>query len=204
MATSNLRRFSKLATDPLRSFRFLAEFSSADGSALINDRIKSFSGGFTNISGLAINTQSIGYREGGFNTTLHQIPGMTTFSPVTFQRGTLYGKDEAIAWMRGLFAATTGDGIANADGKGFRLNVDIYVLDHPMTGAPGLTGDTINTNAYKMKFTIHNAWITSLSYSDLNAGDNQILFETMQLVHEGMSVSFTGANGAALPVPGTI
>ncbi|WP_461098498.1 phage tail protein, partial [Staphylococcus aureus] len=51
-------------------------------------------GGFTSITGLAINTQSIPYREGGYNTTIHQIPGMTTFSPVTFQRGTITGNTQ--------------------------------------------------------------------------------------------------------------
>jgi phage tail-like protein len=60
-------------------------------------------------------------------------------------------------------------------------------MDHPVADS--------GENAFKMRFKIHNAWISSLSYSDLNATDNQILFETMQLVHEGLSVSFTGATG---------
>jgi hypothetical protein len=41
-----------------------------------------------------------------------------------------------------------------------------------------------------MKFTVHNAWIQSLSFSDLNASDNQLMYETMSLVHEGLSVDF--------------
>lgn len=196
MAQSSISRFSKLATDPLRSFRFLATFTPAQDT-LFSDKLTSFTGGFTNISGLSINTQSIGYREGGFNTTLHQVPGMTTFSPVTFQRGTLYLKDEAITWMKGLFTAAAADGVPNAAGnKGFRCNIDIDVLDHPL-GANQLEGDVLK-NAIKMKFKVHNAWITSLSYSDLNAGDSQILFETMQLVHEGLSVSFTDGTGKSL------
>jgi len=61
-------------------------------------------------------------------------------------------------------------------------------MDHPVADS--------GENAFKMRFKIHNAWISSLSYSDLNATDNQILFETMQLVHEGLSVSFTDATGS--------
>jgi phage tail-like protein len=192
MATSNISRFSKLATDPLRSFRFYAEFTPAETAAYAgNNNFTKFTGGFTNISGLSINTQSIGYREGGYNTTLHQIPGMTTFSPVSFQRGTLFGEDQAIKWMRGLFAAAAGDGIAvTPDASSFRCNVNIWVLDHPIADQ--------GENAFKMRFKIHNAWISSLSYSDLNATDNQILFETMQLVHEGLSVSFTDSAGNPL------
>lgn len=191
MATSNISRFSKIATDPLRSFRFYAQFTPTETKAYATKDFTTFSGGFTNISGLSINTQSIGYREGGYNTTLHQVPGMTSFSPVTLQRGTLSGNDQGISWMRGLFAAAAGDGIATAAGtSSFRCDVNIFVMDHPIADS--------GNNAFKMRFKIHNAWISSLSYSDLNATDNQILFETMQLVHEGLSVSFTDAVGAPL------
>lgn len=192
---STLSRFSKLATDPLRNFRFLVNFTvSGDGNPF-SDKIlstsNSFIGGFTSVGGLSINTQSISYREGGMNTTLHQVPGMTSFQPITLSRGAIFNNDEAITWMRGLFAAASGEGIPNADGKTFRVNMEIYVLDHPVTGAPLLSAnDIISEKAYKMKFNVYNAWITSLSYSDLNAQDNQLLFESIQLVHEGLSVSY--------------
>lgn len=197
MAKSNITRFSKIATDPLRSFRFIADFLvpaedagitvfSPELLGVSSDKATvGFTGGFTNISGLSIQTQAIGYREGGFNTTLHQVPGMTQFQPITFQRGTIFGKKEAITWMRGLFAAAQGEGVA-LNGNTFRCNVDIYVLDHPKA-AP--SPDMIKNEA-KIKFRIHNAWISSLNYSDLSAGDNQILYETMTLVHEGLSVQF--------------
>ena len=168
MAQSSITRFSKLATDPLRSFRFLAEFRVSAGSGSsrpFSDKIVSsdvnFTGGFTNISGLSIQTQSIGYREGGFNTTLHQIPGMTQFEPITFQRGVLFGKDEAITWMRGLFGASAGEGVG-LNGNTFRCDVDIYVLDHPAANISD--GEDLTETRDKMKFTVHNAWITSLSY----------------------------------------
>jgi phage tail-like protein len=196
MATDSIiNRFSTVATDPLRSFRFYAEFTpTRDG--VFDNRIKTGSsnnynaadgsstgwiGGFTNISGLSINTQSIQYREGGYNTTVHQIPGMTQFSPVSFQRGVLYGNDQAITWMRGLFAAASGEGLSLGN-KGYRCDIDIYVLQHPNSNDKSIS---------RMGFRVHNAWINSLNYSDLNSGDNQILFESMSLVHEGLSVFFT-------------
>jgi phage tail-like protein len=204
MADSIINRFSTIATDPLRSFRFYAEFNPT-GDGVFDDRIKTgssnnynaadgsstgFIGGFTNISGLSINTQAIQYREGGYNTTVHQIPGMTTFTPVAFQRGVLYGNDQAITWMRGLFGAAQGDGLALGT-KGFRCNVDIFVLQHP-------NANPNDKNISRMGFRLNNAWISTLSYSDLNSGDNQILFESMQLVHEGLSVFFTNDNFQAV------
>jgi phage tail-like protein len=193
MAT-NIQRFSSIATDPLRNFKFYVEFSSTSNSptdvapATANSAITTIKGGFTSISGLAINTQSIPYREGGYNTTIHQIPGMTTFSPVTLQRGTLTSNTQGLIWMRQLFAAASGEGVALTSGQDFRCNVDIYVLDHPAVIADNTD---LVTNA-KMHFKLHNAWITTLQYSDLNAGDNNILFEQMTLVHEGLSAGFVG------------
>ena len=190
MAT-NISRFSSIATDPMRNFKFYAQFSPAtsNGSTGVFDSaITTALGGFTSITGLVINTQSIPYREGGYNTTIHQIPGMTTFSPVTFQRGTITGNTQGLKWMRGLFAAASGEGIAIGATKDFRVNVDIYVLDHPAN-----IQDNDDLVAYaKMRFKIHNAWITTLQYSDLNAGDQNILFEQMTLVHEGLSAGFIG------------
>ncbi len=205
MTSSIINRNSSLATDPLRSFRFYAEFT-PKGTAFDN-RIKTSSknsspttgisdgwiGGFSQISGLSINTQSIPYREGGYNTTVHQIPGMTTFAPITFQRGVLYGNDQAITWMRGLFAAAAGEGIAMrpslSDGRSFRCDINIYVMDHPNT--KGTLGGSDDSNIPRMGFKVHNAWISTLTYTDLNAADGAILYESMSLVHEGLSVFFT-------------
>jgi phage tail-like protein len=185
--SSIVNRFSTIATDPLRSFRFYAEFTAVGGAAFNEKITTGWTGGFTNISGLNITTQAIQYREGGYNTTVHQVPGMTTFSPITLQRGVLDGNDQAITWMRGLFAAASGDGLAVAAGKSFRVNIDIYVMDHP-------NANPNNTNTPKMGFRVHNAWITGLNYTDLNANDGALLFESMQLVHEGLSVFFTEDN----------
>jgi phage tail-like protein len=205
MATDSvINRFSTLATDPLRSFRFIVEFSAA-GESVFSSKITTsantsssttalssgFVGGFMSVSGLNITTQAIQYREGGYNTTVHQIPGMTTFSPITLQRGVLYGNDQAITWMRGLFAAASGDGIAAgaSNSKSYRVNAKIWVMDHP---------NSADNNTPRMGFDVRNAWITQLSYTDLNANDGAILFESMNLVHEGLSVFFTDNNYGAV------
>lgn len=184
---STISRFSTIATDPLRSFRFKCEFTSATGKPddLFDSALKTWTGGFTNISGLNITTQSIQYREGGYNTTVHQVPGMTQFSPVTFQRGVLLGNNQAITWMRGLFSAAAGNGFKTSD-KTFRMNVDIWVAEHP---------NSQDAMVPKFKFRIHNAWLSGLNYTDLNANDGALFYESMQLVHEGLSVEFSNESG---------
>jgi phage tail-like protein len=204
MASSSLTTFnSSIATDPLRSFRFNAVFQMASGNpkdafdkriidsssaqaSLPSGASSGWQGGFTNVSGLRVDTQSITYREGGYNTTVHQIPGMTTFQPITFTRGVMYGNDQAMTWMRGLFAASAGAGLNPSTAGGaigdFRVNITLTVNDHPNT-------DPAHDKP-KMQFKIYNAWITGLNYSDLDATNGAILFETMTVTHEGLAVGF--------------
>jgi hypothetical protein len=182
-----------IPTDPLRAFKFRVKFKVADNVTTVFDSgVTSFSGGFNGISGLSYQVAPITYREGGYNTTVHNVPGMTTFGPVTFTRGAIYGNDSAMTWMRGLFAASSAEGFNVADsGKaGFRCNVTIQVMDHPQEGSA--------TNVPRMAFYLHNAWISNLSYTDLNAGANELMMETMTLVHEGLSVGFVNSTGGAL------
>jgi phage tail-like protein len=203
MATDSvINRFSSVATDPLRSFRFYAEFLTPQQGGTVNSKITTgFTGGFTQISGLGINTASIAYREGGYNTTIHQVPGMTTFNPISFNRGVIYKNQQAINWMKHLFAAAAGDGIALGSND-FRCDIKIYVLDHPAasnaTATP--TGEG-GSNTPKMGFHVHNAWISTLNYSDLDAGGNNLMVETMGVVHEGLSVFYTQGSGATPYAP---
>ena len=194
---SAISRFSSIQTDPLRGFRFRAEFTAPkNGNTLFNDSIKSFNGGFTNIDGLAAVVNPITYREGGYNATVHNIPGQVSYTPITMSRGVLYGQDQAITWMRGLFAAVSGEGIKLAATGGptvsqtpdFRCDIKIYVLDHPQSG-------TTDDASPRMGFIVRNAWLSGLQYRGLNAGGNDLHFETMTFVHEGLGVFFTDEAG---------
>lgn len=186
--------FSSLATDPLRNFKFHVNIQhQVRGNGTARKNLVSL--GFTSVSGLSMTTEAIPYRQGGYNTTVHQIPGQTTFSPVTLQRGVALGTDHSWHWMRQLFSVIAGNG--NFDGgvtpnKSFRCKVDINVLDHPITtDRNGATGGA--ATPIRMRFRLYNAWISALSYSDLNAGDNALLVEQMTIVHEGFNMLMSDA-----------
>lgn len=213
----NIDRFSSITSDPLRGFRFYAEFKPATGyvvpgaqktfdSRILTDSGKTgtsagysngFVGGFSQIAGLQLNIQDIQYREGGFNVTYHHVPGMVTYTPVTFQRGVLYGNDQVMTWVKGLASVTAGSGLnpnsTNAAPAGnFRVDVDIYIADHPNTSESLLP---------RMRWTLRNAYLTNLTYTDLNAFDNGILYETMTLVHEGLSMTFVDGKSHYIKKP---
>ena len=197
MPTINNNR-ATLATDPLRNFRYLVTFiplpnenaSVAKNAAMT--AMSSVSFGFTSVSGLSITTDSIPYREGGHNTTVHQIPGQTTFAPVTMQRGVILGTSANWNWMKNMFATVQGGGSTLAAGQNFRCDIEIDVLAHPIPSGTVSSDSsaTGGTDIIAQRFMVYNAWPTSVSYSDLNAGDNALLVEQMTLVHEGFDISW--------------
>lgn len=187
---------SQLATDPIRNFRFLVTFkplSQGNGDDWLSNSgpINSASVGFTSVSGLSVTTDSIPYREGGYNTTVHQIPGQTTFAPITLQRGVVLGTDQHWKWMRKLFSTVQGASSANnIANNNFRADVEIAVLSHPIAGSGGTDSGGSGDDHVAMRFNVYNAWISSLAYSDLNAGDNALFVEQLTLVHEGFDVNW--------------
>jgi phage tail-like protein len=203
---------SNIATDPIRNFRFLVTFipqsnvaaGGKEGNAWA-DSLAAIPFGFTSVSGMAVQTDSIPYREGGYKTTVHQIPGQTSFAPLTLQRGVVLGSDANYQWMKQLFLTVQGSVTRNV-ADNFRCDIIIDVLSHPLASTvtagtnPDLLGEL--TDHVSMRFKVYNAWITSLAYSDLNAGDNAILVEQMSLVHEGFEVvwgtDLTNKGSAAL------
>jgi phage tail-like protein len=148
--------------------------------------------GFTSVSGLSVTTDSIPYREGGYNTTVHQIPGQTSFTPLTLQRGVILGSKQNWDWMKQLFA--TIQGTSNLDpGKNFRCDIEIAVLNHPVPSSVAdavQTSGTTSNDEVAMRFKVFNAWPTTVAYSDLNAGDNALYVEQMTLVHEGFDLNW--------------
>jgi phage tail-like protein len=198
---------SSLATDPIRNFRFLVTFkphqaslgtaTDANGASATNaGAMKDIKYGFTAISGLAVTTDSIPYREGGYNTTFHQIPGQTSFSPLTMSRGVQVGTNNGWNWMKTLFQTVQGTGgLTNAGSDiigNFRCDIEIQVLSHPIPGSgAAAAGDNAASDDHvALRFNVYNAWITAIAYSDLNAGDNAIFVEQMSIVHEGFDVNW--------------
>jgi phage tail-like protein len=187
---------STIATDPIKNFRFLVNFQPHNATDTGTDTSGTWATGmsstmgFTSVSGLAVTTDSIPYREGGYNTTVHQIPGQTSFAPISLQRGVMLGNKQAWNWMKQLFQTVQSSTNRTANSN-FRVDLEIQVLAHPIGDVVGTDSAVSNglDDFVVMRFKVYNAWITSLAYSDLNAGDNAIMVEQMTLVHEGFNMA---------------
>ena len=194
--------------DPLRNFKFRATFLSTSSHIGSNDIWNDNNGpkaGFISINGLGITHDMIPYREGGDNTTTRKMPGQSDVGPLTFVRGVFMDNlDPGYEWSKQIFAIQWGQGNEGFD-EDFRYNIRIDVLKHPVTKfSAGAQGDPSSPASAGMSFMVYNAWIGSLVYNDLNAGDNSIMISNMTVYHEGFDARF-GANSqvtdfAPLPV----
>jgi len=196
---------SSLATDPVRNFRFLVSFSQLGDKNKRTWGAKFGTLGFVSLSGLTVSTEPIAYREGGYNTNVHQIPGQSNFTPITLSKGVMLGQNDNHLWMKRLFSVLTPSAAAGV-GQDFRCNMEIQVLSHPNPAAYA-GSDSIKPVEDKLaqhtslRFKVYNCWISSLSYSNLDAGSNTLMVEEMQIVHEGFDVKYGTGYTSATSAP---
>jgi phage tail-like protein len=192
LSIDNIKR--GLATDPIRTFKFLVKFTpNTPSDSTTWETTKWNTMGFVSLSGLSVSTEPIAYREGGYNTNVHQIPGQSSFTPITLSHGLMLGQTANQQWMKRLFSVLS-TGAASGVGADFRCTLDIAVLSHPNPkGAASKATNTVSADNddsqhVSMRFRVYNAWIANLGYSSLDAGQSTLMVEEMTIVHEGFDV----------------
>lgn len=134
--------------DPFLAFRFSIELN---GLAV---------GGFSECSGLQLETDVIDYAEGGLNTHLHKFPGRTKQSNVTLKRGIVDW--DLWSWY---FALT--------QGQIMRLDATICVFDPSGSDAV-------------LKWRLSQAFPVKWIGPELNGTQNSVAVETLELCHIGL------------------
>jgi phage tail-like protein len=134
--------------DPFLNYNFLVEL---DGIAR---------GAFSEVTGLDATTEPVEYREGGENTTVRQLPGLTRYSNIVLKWG-MTNDTELYDWHRQTVL-----------GNVMRRNGSVIVLDRQ------------GTEVARWNFV--NAWPTKYDIPDFNATGKEVAIETLELVHEGV------------------
>lgn len=180
MAVTQQSSIAHISTDPLRNFKFQVNINNPSISGLVQL-------GFMSCAGLNITTEVIPYRQGGYNTTTQKLPGQSDMAPITLSRGLAVGDNSIWQWQQQLFTVLQGTG-TGGPGNNFRCNMDILVLDHPVTqgNAP-----------VKAAFRVYNAWPSAVAFSDLDAGANAIIIQQMTLAHEGFDFKIAASVGTS-------
>lgn len=121
---------------------------------------------FNEISGIGSNTiQSIDYREGtSTELTNLKIPGLQETAPITLKRGIFKADNEFYEWWNSVQYNTIE-----------RRDITITLLDE--------------SNQPVMVWKAKNAWPTKVEDPNLNAQTNEIAFESIEVVHEGIVIA---------------
>jgi phage tail-like protein len=135
--------------DPYQVFNFLVEIEGV------------LAGGFSECSGLQVETEYYDYREGGVNEYVHRFPGPTKYPPLTLKHG-LTLIDGLWTWHQEV-----------VQGEVNRKNGTIYLMDR--SGIPTMWWDF--KEAYPVKWT----------GPDLRANSGEVAFESVELAHRGLS-----------------
>ena len=134
--------------DPFNNYNFLVEIDGITRAA------------FQEVSGFDSTIDVIEHREGGENTTLRKLPGMTKYSNITLKWG-MTDDGELYQWHRDTV-------LGNIE----RKNGSIVLL--------GRNGDEV------ARWNFIRAWPTKYDGPDLNAEGNDVAIETLELAHEGV------------------
>lgn len=140
-----------MAEYPLPKFHFQVEWG---GSRM----------GFTEVTGLDVETEIIEYREGSSREYHSQkMPGRQKFANVTLKRGVLPLDNEFFTWWNSA-------SLNKVDRRD--LTISLLNEKHEPT----------------MTWRVKNAWPAKIAGTDLKADGNEVAVNTLELAHEGISI----------------
>jgi phage tail-like protein len=135
--------------DPFTSFNFVVD-------------IQGMRAGFSEVGGLATETDIIEYREGTEDITMRKIPGKRKYTNLTFKRGYTNSKDLWL-WRKKVM-----------EGKTERMSGTITLLDEARKPA--------------LVWKFFEAWPSKWAGPAFNAKNNEIAIEEMDLAVEGLEL----------------
>lgn len=120
--------------------------------------------GFTEVSGLDVETEVIEYRSGASpDYSKIKMPGMQKFSNITLKRGTFKSNNEYYEWWNSIEMNQV-----------IRRDITISLLDEEHQPV--------------VIWKVRNAWPSKITSTDLKADGNEVAIESMELVHEGLAI----------------
>lgn len=151
--TVNSNRF-----DPYKNFKFRLKW---DGS---------YVAGVSKISGLSRHTEIITHREGGDSSMSRQMPGRTSFEPITLERGVTH--DLAFEeWANKVCRLGSGLG-QEISLQNFRKDITLEFMNE--------------AGQIAMAYKIYRCWVSEFTaMPNLDANGNAVAIQSITLVHEG-------------------
>ena len=128
----------------------------------ISDDGKAVSGSFTEASGLEVTIDPIEYRNGSEDITPRKLPGLKKFTNITLKKGNS-GDIEFWNWI-----------VQAMNGQVNRTEGSVILLDE--------------NKQEVMRWNFKRGWPCKWTGPGLNATNNEIAMETLEICHEGLSI----------------
>jgi len=119
-------------------------------------------GSFSEVSGLEVEIPVIEYRNGSETLTARKVPGVHKYSNLVFKRG-ITGHTEFWSWI-----------VESINGSVRRTEGAIILLDETRTEV--------------QRWTFVRGWVTKYTGPGLNAANNEIAIDTLEIAHEGLRI----------------
>jgi len=190
-------------TDPVRNFKFQVTIQPTANSTLATVLNGIGDLGFAAMTGVSVQHQMVGYREGGMNTHTHKLVGQSDFGPITFSRGVIAEQSHLWKWSEFLHSwntATVGGSDSNTTGgNDYRCNIMVKVFDHPHSvGTYQESGTTSsaanNLGKVRLGIKLFDCWPGAYTLSDLSAGDSGIIVQQLTVHHEGFKLGWNATD----------
>jgi len=137
---------------------------------------------FKSCGGLKVEQSVVELEEGGFNSTVHKLPGRTKYANIVLKMG-FCGADSPLYALKKRYMndAPISSSVSDA-AKGWQTK--------PAGGSnPGRFSGTITQkgpNGAEAKWMFRGAWICKWEGPDLDAGKNEVSIESVEIAHEGL------------------
>jgi phage tail-like protein len=118
---------------------------------------------FSEVSGLTADGDAVDYREGtDRSNVVRKLTGLRKFTMLVFKRGVIPDNSHW-QWYASI-----------ANGQDDRRNGSVVLMNEAHRDV--------------MRWNFENAWINKIEGPAMNATGNQVAIETMELVHEGLTM----------------
>jgi phage tail-like protein len=144
--------------DPYKNFKFRVVW---DGQPVA---------GISKVSGLKRTTEIVSHRDGGDLSTKRHSPGVSSFEPITLERGITH--DTAFEEWASLTYSIEGDAAVSLANFRKDITIDLY-----------------NLQGVKVRsWNVYRCWVSEFTaVPELDANANAVAFETIVLQNEGFA-----------------
>lgn len=131
---------------------------------------------FQEVSGLDVKREIIEIAEGGINDYVHRVPGRTKYQNLILKKGVIRNDTELAYWCQNTIQSNLNNPI-------IPKNITIHLLDaYKEVGASSVEKCTV------MGWDVKRAYPVRWSVSNLNAQENQIAVESLELAFQKFEI----------------